>query len=986
MPTPVSAARQCLTEEAARALDDAVAVARRRSHMQTTSLHVVSALLSLSPTSPLREACLRALTATCSPRLQLRALELSVGVSLDRLSTSKSSADAPPPPVNNSLMAAIKRSQANQRRHPDTWQLYQQLQSPSQSANSTIRVEMKHFILSILDDPAVSRVLGEAGFRSSDIKLSVLHPSPVSKFPIYSHLFRANSPNSDPSRVRFSFPFAGFNSLEENCRKIGEILVKRKGNKRNPLLIGNFANEALASFTKSVKTGETGLSELQGVSVICLEKEGLEVKFKELRGILGSSSGGGVLVSVGDFKGLIGDVVGEMSELMEAYGERLWVVGAVMSYDMYMKILGEFPTLEKDWDLQLLPISSSPASGGLPSKSSLIGSFVPLGGFFPSPSESSSQLSYTTQSAHCGVCHEKYENEVSATLRGGSGASNSNDYSAKDDRTILDTKMAVLKKKCDDNCCRLHSTKPLSLDIPKTVSQFIGNPHLATISRQNSGDDSSSAGNAYPCLITSSPLDIQKAIVPKPTLSYPMISEVSEVTSIVENHQTSRSSITSVTTDLGLGDVSAKPDGFGKNGSNCVFSPQMDVRDFKSMYRLLSEKVGRQDEAISTICQAISQCKVGLGRPRALSRRGDIWLNFIGHDRIGKKRVAQALSEIIFGLKGNVMAVDLGSENGVRCSSSIFRGQNANNYDGKFRGKTGIDRVVNELIKNPHSVVLLENIDKADCLAQNNLLQAIKTGRFANSHGREISFNNAIFVTTSDISRMRNESIYKKDFVRFSEERILEAKSWQMQILVRHVVDYTQKTNGMNVLIVGRKESSITNKRKLIDMNESIIDKPKRAHQGSDFVLDLNLPVEEGADIEDGISESDTESESSRAWLEEFFDQVDENVVFQPFDFDALSNEVLRDIDRKFKMTVGSDVVLEIEDEVVVQLIAAAWLLEKKAVENWVEHVLGQSFVDAKKWCNSRNGQVIMKLVSCEGVYGKEQHLGVCLPSRITVK
>ena len=120
MPTPVSTARQCLTDEAARALDDAVSVARRRSHAQTTSLHAVSALLSL-PSASLRDACSRCRSCSYSPRLQLRALELSVGVSLDRLPTTKSSGGGgggeEGPPVSNSLMAAIKRSQANQRRH-----------------------------------------------------------------------------------------------------------------------------------------------------------------------------------------------------------------------------------------------------------------------------------------------------------------------------------------------------------------------------------------------------------------------------------------------------------------------------------------------------------------------------------------------------------------------------------------------------------------------------------------------------------------------------------------------------------------------------------------------------------------------------------------------------------------------------------------------------------------------------------------------------
>ncbi|KAM1114443.1 hypothetical protein ACFX13_047998 [Malus domestica] len=115
MTTPVIAARQCLTDKAARALDDAVVVAHRRSHAQTTLLHVVSALLSL-PSLAFRDACTRPRSRAYSSRLQFWALELSVGVSLDRLPSSKAQNE---PPVSNSLMVMIKRSQANQRQHLD---------------------------------------------------------------------------------------------------------------------------------------------------------------------------------------------------------------------------------------------------------------------------------------------------------------------------------------------------------------------------------------------------------------------------------------------------------------------------------------------------------------------------------------------------------------------------------------------------------------------------------------------------------------------------------------------------------------------------------------------------------------------------------------------------------------------------------------------------------------------------------------------------
>ncbi|XLT68525.1 hypothetical protein S245_025694 [Arachis hypogaea] len=124
-----------------------------------------SALLAF-PSSSLCDTITQSCTAvtavaaavTVSPRLQLHALELSVGVSLDRLPSSKpsstsSTADDDGPPVLNSLMAAIKCSQENQRRHPDTFHLMQiyNHQNPqfNQGMASFLKVELKHFVLSI---------------------------------------------------------------------------------------------------------------------------------------------------------------------------------------------------------------------------------------------------------------------------------------------------------------------------------------------------------------------------------------------------------------------------------------------------------------------------------------------------------------------------------------------------------------------------------------------------------------------------------------------------------------------------------------------------------------------------------------------------------------------------------------------------------------------------------------------------------------------
>jgi len=386
MPTPVSTARHCLTDEAARALDDAVTVARRRSHAQTTSLHAVSALLSL-PSAALRDACARCGSCSYSPRLQFRALELSVGVSLDRLPTTKAAGSAGAdggagdegPPVSNSLMAAIKRSQANQRRHPDSFHLMQMMQQQQQhQTTSLLKVELKHFILSILDDPIVSRVFGEAGFRSYDIKLALLQPPPPSR--IFSRL---TPPvflcNLEPVQKSGS-------QLDENCRRIVEV-VRRKS-KRNPLLMGVYAKSALKSFIECVESRKGGVlpCELNGLSVVSVEKEIGEFLreggsggkiFEDVGRLVEQCSGAGVVVCFGEIELFVGGneegvgfVVSQLTRLLGVHLGKVWLVGVAGTSEAYSKFLRLFPTVDKDWDLHLLTMTSAtPFMEGLYPKS-----------------------------------------------------------------------------------------------------------------------------------------------------------------------------------------------------------------------------------------------------------------------------------------------------------------------------------------------------------------------------------------------------------------------------------------------------------------------------------------------------------------------------------------------------------------------------------------------------------------------------------------
>nr|CAB3459440.1 unnamed protein product [Digitaria exilis] len=169
------AVQQELAVEAAAVMRQAVSLARRRGHAQVTPLHVATALLA-ADAGLLRAACLR--SRLSSHPLQCKALELCFNVALNRLATAGSPAASMfhhqfhhprPPALSNALAAAFKRAQANQRRGGGGGGA----EGQPQVAAAGARVELEQLVISILDDPSVSRVMREAGFSSAEVKANV---------------------------------------------------------------------------------------------------------------------------------------------------------------------------------------------------------------------------------------------------------------------------------------------------------------------------------------------------------------------------------------------------------------------------------------------------------------------------------------------------------------------------------------------------------------------------------------------------------------------------------------------------------------------------------------------------------------------------------------------------------------------------------------------------------------------------------------------
>ncbi|XP_061352693.1 protein SMAX1-LIKE 4-like [Gastrolobium bilobum] len=337
--------QQTLTAEAASVLKHSLGLARRRGHAQVTPLHVAATLLSLRASS-LRRACLKSQPHQTSHPLQCRALELCFNVALNRLPTTPGPLLHTQPSLSNALIAALKRAQAHQRRGC----IEQQQQQPL----LTIKVELEQLIISILDDPSVSRVMREAGFSSTAVKNNIEDSSAPSVFQCYnssggvfsspcspspsenqretiinpSSTFRQNhnflaAYTSEYSPVLFSpqkkapvYPITESPSSKDDIKLVLDIFLRKK--KKNTVIVGDsvsLTEGLLGELMGKLERGEVP-DELKSthfikfqftpVSLRFMKRDEVEMNLSALKrkvdSIASGRGGGGAIFYVGDLK------------------------------------------------------------------------------------------------------------------------------------------------------------------------------------------------------------------------------------------------------------------------------------------------------------------------------------------------------------------------------------------------------------------------------------------------------------------------------------------------------------------------------------------------------------------------------------------------------------------------------------------------------------------------------------------------------------
>jgi ATP-dependent Clp protease ATP-binding subunit ClpC len=163
---------------------------------------------------------------------------------------------------------------------------------------------------------------------------------------------------------------------------------------------------------------------------------------------------------------------------------------------------------------------------------------------------------------------------------------------------------------------------------------------------------------------------------------------------------------------------------------------------FLKMESLLAERVVGQQEAIETVSGVIRTVKLNLDLQ---PHRPDGVFLFVGPSGVGKTELARALAEFLFGDESKLIRIDM-SEYMEKIASSRLIGASPG-----YVGYNDQNQLTDMVRKNPYSLVLLDEIEKADAQMISIFLQVFDAGRLTDGKGRTVHFDNCTIIMTSNI-------------------------------------------------------------------------------------------------------------------------------------------------------------------------------------------------------------------------------------------
>ncbi|KAL8159653.1 hypothetical protein V2J09_001190 [Rumex salicifolius] len=687
---------QSLTIEATNVIKQAINLSRRRGHAHVTPIHVATVMLA-SPSGIFQRACLK----SHSHPLQYKALELCFNVALNRLPTTTSGPilgpqSSPYPSFSNALVAAFKRAQAHQRRGSIENQ---------QQPILALKIETEQLVVSILDDPSVSRVMREAGFSSTNIKDNVEKVVSLEVSPNIRSQF-SNQTIMTPLIIPLDHGVRN----EDVSGVISSLVSSTRKKMKNTVVVSECVGncESIVRAVKDkIERGDVP-NEIRNAQFLSLDlmstknfsREEIEVKLGDLRCLLK----GDVVLYLGNLKwvsehwGVYGEqrrsfycpiehmVMGIRRILYENSIQTLRVLG-IANFSSYIKCKTGNPSLETLLDLHPLAI--------------------PVGSLDLSLKLDSTLLQGEKKSAHlscCSDCSANFHREaqyLALSVRKMESRESLPSWLQKCKEESIEESMSddqkdqvqikELCKKWNSICSSIHKTINFS-------SPFISHNNLHSVF------ESKWPSKEHNFFMS------DQIEPPKPDL-------------LSNPNSTPNSASSSEATDP-------------------IMEKAMEFKDntdenLEAICSALENKVPWQKEIIPDVARTVLKCRAGLMRRKG---KQETWMFFLGQDDDGKIKVAKELANLVFGSHKSfkyILKNSLLSSPPLKLDSRKKRARDESDY---------LERFGREIRDDPHRVFYLDDIDQVDHFSQKGIKKAIENGVITLYDGESVALDDAIVI------------------------------------------------------------------------------------------------------------------------------------------------------------------------------------------------------------------------------------------------
>ncbi|KAK1366745.1 Clp R domain-containing protein [Heracleum sosnowskyi] len=978
--------QQTLTTEAASVLKHSLGLARRRGHAQVTPLHVATILLS-SRGSLLRRACLKSQSPQSVHPLHSRALELCFNVALNRLPTTPGPLLHGQPSLSNALIAALKRAQAHQRRG-----CIEQQQQQQQQPLLAIKVELEQLILSILDDPSVSRVMREAGFSSTLIKNN-LEESANSASPVFQYCYNSStsggvysspcSPNSTADATNYPTNFLHTQFLnysseqnplffsplkkvqepdyvkEEDVKLVFEVLLRKK--KRNTIIVGDSVSITEGLVTEIMSRIERGRvhsdvpEELRSAHFIkfqfssiplrFMRRDEVEMNLSDLKRKVDSLSlgGRGVIIFTGDLKWTVENhfddsregkyspvdhLVSEIGRLLFEYSNSNTKVWLMATADYQTYMKCQMKQPSLEMQWSLQAVSVP--SGGL----GLSLNATSVHESRMAPSQMLERKLFTSKEdvdvfTCCAECTINYEKEA-ALFKSGQQNKPSWLVSQSSDSLQRDN-LAELRRKWSRLCHSLHQGRVQN----HMDSSLLSNRHLI-------GTNQSYTSSTHPWW-------------PNKHSTSPDTNSISFADSGLKHNRVSGSTIPrfrrqqSCHIEFNYGDRHSKQaeepnlnslkDGEGKEeiitlalGNILPLDSGKGERKIQDgdLCKVLQDNVPWQSEKIPSIVQVLTEN----------TKNKNTWMLIQGNDSIGKRRLALGISELVFGSAGYYLCMNM-SDKGYKINSCC--------------------EILQRALRNHEKLVLLiEDVDLAEPQFTKFLSDGFETGNFGETSKKE----DCVFILTK-ASHTTHQSEDKK-----SKTSVI-----QMKLELNETSPRFDQKRKLDYEFSGRSKSARFNVEEIesLIISESLKNKKDLSRESSSNTLDLNLMADDNDDDEGDKNDLlSSDLETSLKFLESFQNQ---------FVFDQeprkMKDTFLYKIKRAFeaaKQDADHD-ELQVEEAVLDELVGGCDQFLENLFDKWLKDIF-QSSLNTVKSGGKEAGSIIRLCLGDKKEFGGIQEGG----------